>query len=64
MGHEESSEEEGEVSRDIKAAIYARVSTTDQNNEIQVRELTEYISRRGWTLEWQHPHADQPRARL
>ena len=34
----------------MKAAIYARVSTTDQNNDIQIRELTEYISRRGWEL--------------
>jgi putative DNA-invertase from lambdoid prophage Rac len=34
----------------IKAAIYARGSTSDQNNEIQVRELTEYITRRGWEL--------------
>ena len=34
----------------MKAAIYARVNTTDQHNEIQVRELTEYIERRGWKL--------------
>ena len=34
----------------MRAAIYARVSTTDQHNEIQVRELTEYVARRGWTL--------------
>jgi DNA invertase Pin-like site-specific DNA recombinase len=34
----------------IRAAIYARVSTSDQNNAIQVRELTEYIQRRGWAL--------------
>ncbi len=32
----------------MRAAIYARVSTSDQHNEIQVRELTEYIARRGW----------------
>jgi DNA invertase Pin-like site-specific DNA recombinase len=32
------------------AAIYARVSTTDQHNEIQISELTDYIERRGWTL--------------
>lgn len=30
-------------------AIYARVSTTDQNCEMQLRELREYISRRQWT---------------
>ena len=34
----------------MKAAIYARVSTADQNNAIQTRELTEYIQRRGWEL--------------
>lgn len=34
----------------IKAAIYARVSTTDQNCEMQVRELHEYAARRGWTV--------------
>jgi DNA invertase Pin-like site-specific DNA recombinase len=34
----------------MKAAIYARVSTSDQHNEIQIRELKEYISRRGWEL--------------
>ena len=34
----------------MKAAIYARVSTSDQNNSIQVRELSDYIQRRGWEL--------------
>jgi DNA invertase Pin-like site-specific DNA recombinase len=34
----------------MRAAIYARVSTTDQTNTIQIRELTEYVERRGWTL--------------
>jgi putative DNA-invertase from lambdoid prophage Rac len=34
----------------IRAAIYARVSTTDQNCEMQVRELREYCSRRGWMI--------------
>ena len=34
----------------MKAAIYARVSTTDQTNAIQARELTEYVERRGWQL--------------
>lgn len=32
----------------MKAAIYARVSTTDQNCELQLRELREYVKRRGW----------------
>jgi len=34
----------------MKAAIYARVSTADQTNAIQVRELKDYVERRGWTL--------------
>ena len=34
----------------MRAAIYARVSTSDQNNSIQIRELTEYVERRGWEL--------------
>src|SRR5947209_1801826 len=32
----------------MRCALYARVSTTDQNCEMQLRELREYISRRGW----------------
>ena len=34
----------------MKTAIYARVSTTDQTNAIQIRELKEYVERRGWEL--------------
>ena len=34
----------------MRAAVYARVSTTDQNNALQIRELTEYAERRGWKL--------------
>jgi len=34
----------------MKIAIYARVSTTDQTNTIQVRELQEYAARRNWEL--------------
>jgi DNA invertase Pin-like site-specific DNA recombinase len=34
----------------MKAAIYARVSTCDQNNAIQIRELTEYVGRRHWEV--------------
>jgi putative DNA-invertase from lambdoid prophage Rac len=34
----------------LKAAIYARVSTQDQNCEMQVRELREYAGRRGWQV--------------
>lgn len=36
--------------RTMTAAIYARVSTTDQNCEMQLRELREYCGRRGWTI--------------
>jgi DNA invertase Pin-like site-specific DNA recombinase len=32
----------------MKVAIYARVSTTDQNCEMQLAELREYIRRHGW----------------
>ena len=31
-------------------AFYARVSTSDQNCEMQVRELREYAERRGWKV--------------
>jgi DNA invertase Pin-like site-specific DNA recombinase len=34
----------------VRAAAYVRVSTADQHNEIQVRELRDYIKRRGWAL--------------
>jgi DNA invertase Pin-like site-specific DNA recombinase len=34
----------------IRAAIYARVSTADQNPEPQVAELRNYLQRRGWVL--------------
>jgi putative DNA-invertase from lambdoid prophage Rac len=34
----------------IKAAIYARVSTTDQNCEMQLAELRGYCFRRGWEV--------------
>jgi putative DNA-invertase from lambdoid prophage Rac len=34
----------------MRTAVYARVSTTDQTNTIQVRELTEYVKRRSWEL--------------
>lgn len=32
----------------MRCALYCRVSTTDQNCEMQLRELREYISRRDW----------------
>jgi putative DNA-invertase from lambdoid prophage Rac len=33
-----------------RASLYARVSTSDQNCEMQVRELREYCQRRGWIV--------------
>jgi DNA invertase Pin-like site-specific DNA recombinase len=32
----------------VRAAIYARVSTVDQNCELQRAELAEYLRRHGW----------------
>src|SRR5258708_36565709 len=34
----------------FRCALYARVSTVDQNCEMQVRELREYATRRGWEV--------------
>jgi putative DNA-invertase from lambdoid prophage Rac len=34
----------------MNCALYARVSTTDQNCEMQLRELRDYCTRRGWTI--------------
>lgn len=34
----------------MKTAIYARVSTTGQEVEMQIRELAEYCQRRGWEI--------------
>jgi DNA invertase Pin-like site-specific DNA recombinase len=34
----------------MKAAIYTRVSTADQNAELQVRELEQYAFRQGWEI--------------
>ncbi|MBZ5677120.1 MAG: recombinase family protein [Acidobacteriia bacterium] len=34
----------------MRAAIYCRVSTSDQNCELQLRELREYVARRGWEI--------------
>lgn len=36
--------------RKIRAAIYARVSSTDQNPEAQLNELREYASKRGFKI--------------
>jgi len=32
----------------VRTALYCRVSTADQNCEMQLRELCEYLTRRGW----------------
>jgi DNA invertase Pin-like site-specific DNA recombinase len=34
----------------IRAAIYTRVSTTDQNAELQVRGLNDYATKHGWEI--------------
>jgi DNA invertase Pin-like site-specific DNA recombinase len=34
----------------MKAAIYTRVSTADQNSELQLRELREYAARQAWEI--------------
>ena len=51
----------------MRTAIYARVSTADQSCEMQLRELREYLSRRGWELAgeyvdtgWSGAHASRP----
>ncbi len=33
-----------------RVALYARVSTSDQTYALQLNELREYCSRRGWTI--------------
>jgi putative DNA-invertase from lambdoid prophage Rac len=38
------------ATRPLRAAIYARVSTSDQTCESQLRELREYADRRGWDV--------------
>ena len=34
----------------MRAAIYARVSTTDQTCDLQLRELRQYIAARNWEI--------------
>ncbi|MGA8221471.1 MAG: recombinase family protein [Candidatus Acidiferrales bacterium] len=34
----------------MRVALYARVSTADQDPELQLREMREYASRRGWDI--------------
>jgi putative DNA-invertase from lambdoid prophage Rac len=33
-----------------RAAVYARVSTADQNPELQLREIQDYATRQGWQV--------------
>jgi putative DNA-invertase from lambdoid prophage Rac len=47
-GHKQNNGTSSEVP--IRTAIYARVSTSDQTCESQLRELRDYVSRRGWTI--------------
>lgn len=35
----------------MKVALYARVSTSDQNCEMQLRELRQYCQARGWEIQ-------------
>lgn len=35
--------------KQLTAAIYARVSTIDQNHDMQTHEIREYVARMGWT---------------
>jgi len=34
----------------MRVALYCRCSTSDQSPEMQVRELREYVTRRGWQI--------------
>jgi len=45
----------------MRAAIYARVSTADQNCEMQLKELRKYCSRRGWTFTREYVDTDSLR---
>src|SRR5262245_2586434 len=47
MGKEETEKEMNEVKR---AAIYVRVSTVEQETDLQEAELKEYCERRGWSF--------------
>ena len=41
---------EAQEGQSMKAAIYTRVSTADQNNELQLREIQDYTGRQGWEV--------------
>jgi DNA invertase Pin-like site-specific DNA recombinase len=53
----------------MKAALYARVSTDEQNPQMQLRELREYAERRGWQIvgefvDWGASRAKESRPEL
>ncbi|HLX60310.1 MAG TPA: recombinase family protein [Planctomycetota bacterium] len=51
LGRDRRREVPGTTSRAApRVAIYARVSTSEQNADMQTAELREYAARRGWTL--------------
>jgi DNA invertase Pin-like site-specific DNA recombinase len=43
----------------MKIALYARVSTTEQNTDTQTAALSEYCGRRGWTVAGEYVDAGQ-----
>src|SRR5258708_5338085 len=45
------------MQKQIRAALYARVSTTDQNTEAQEAELKRYAANRGWVVK--HVYKDK-----
>ncbi len=62
--HSESS------AKNVRLAIYARVSTVDQHCEMQLRDLRQYAVARGWTLVgeyvdtgWSGKNAERPELR-
>src|SRR5215831_15278523 len=51
----------------MRVGLYARVSTSDQNCELQLRDVREYVARRGWTIQdeyvdagWSGAKANRP----
>jgi DNA invertase Pin-like site-specific DNA recombinase len=38
----------------LRAALYARVSTTDQDCSQQLRDLREFAAARGWTVQGEY----------
>jgi DNA invertase Pin-like site-specific DNA recombinase len=38
------------AAKPIRAATYARVSTAEQNSELQLREIQDYATRQGWDI--------------